>query len=702
MNCPNCKEQALRPVLTRQGTEIDYCDKCKGVWLDKGEIFQFARKPKLVSRKLNEGFKKKRQGNKLSPRSGKPMIEFRYPGGPLIDYDTESGGLWFDAGELRALLNSEANMKMNLDRATVGSSGKAGMSDNLKRRERLQAGKLLPLPNMFMRSMYTLFGLYALLGAILIAAVEFLDMPVEFAVGFGLIVMMIQFIIGPFLMDLSLRCFYKMEWMDRSELPEDLQRFVKQLCAENKMKFPRFGVIDDGAPQAFTYGHTPGNARIVVSRGLFELLDPEESQAVIAHEIGHAVHWDMLLMTIAQMVPLLLYYVYRTLVRMDTSDSENKGNQAKVVVAIGAYVLYIVSEYIVLWFSRTREYHADRFAGEATGDPSKLASALVKIAYGLAGQEKKKDKTEESSGSRSANLEAIGAMGIFDGKAARAFAVAGFNEGVMASGEVDKENVKSAMRWDLWNPWAKWYELNSTHPLVANRLMYMSNLATHMGKEPYIVFDHRRPESYWDEFFVDIIIHLLPLLSIAGVVGVFFLMRGAEAFPSQLTQMVPYLIAFLGAAMMIRFRFSYKGGYFPKMSVASLLKKVKVSSVRPVPCTLKGKIIGRGVPGYIFSEDFVMKDDTGIIFLDYRQPFALWELLFGLLKAGEYQGREVAVEGWYRRSPVPYVEVKAIYSAGELNRSWVPALYKFTAVVLFLIGAGWALLSFFGPKLGLL
>jgi heat shock protein HtpX len=90
------------------------------------------------------------------------------------------------------------------------------------------------------------------------------------------------------------------------------------------------------------------------------------------------------------------------------------------------------------------------------------------------------------------------------------------------------------------------------------------------------------------------------------------------------------------------------------------LHKVKVSAVRPVPATLTGTIIGKGVPGLIYSEDFVLKDQTGIIFLDYRQPLAIWNFLFGLFRAGRYQGKEVRVTGWFRRAPVPYLEVNRV------------------------------------------
>ncbi|KAF5415131.1 MAG: hypothetical protein C5S48_06525 [Candidatus Methanogaster sp.] len=82
--------------------------------------------------------------------------------------------------------------------------------------------------------------------------------------------------------------------------------------------------------------------------------------------------------------------------------------------------------------------------------------------------------------------------------------------------EVDKENLKGAMKWDLWNPWAKYYEIHSTHPLIANRLNYLSKQSEFMGKDPYIRFDKRKPESYRDEFFVDILIRFLPVLTFIG------------------------------------------------------------------------------------------------------------------------------------------------------------------------------------------
>jgi hypothetical protein len=142
----------------------------------------------------------------------------------------------------------------------------------------------------------------------------------------------------------------------------------------------------------------------------------------------------------------------------------------------------------------------------------------------------------------------------------------------------------------------------------------------------------------------------------------------------------------LGGTYLLRTFFAYKFSFFPEMKISSLLKKVKVSGVRPVPCEIKGKIIGRGVPGLIWSEDFVLQDDTGIIFLDYRQPLGIWNFLFGLLRAKRYQGEEVKIIGWYRRAPVPYIEIKSMETSTGKSDCYVFKVKIVVGIVLTLLG----------------
>ncbi len=139
-------------------------------------------------------------------------------------------------------------------------------------------------------------------------------------------------------------------------------------------------------------------------------------------------------------------------------------------------------------------------------------------------------------------------------------------------------------------------------------------------------------------------------------------------------------LALPGLAMIFKNRFSYRRGLFPHETVAGLLGRVKVSGVRTVPVTLAGRIIGKGVPGLVWSEDFVLQDSTGIMLLDYRQPFGLWDFFFGAFRAETLQGQEVRVAGWYRRNPSPSLIIDRIEGAnlagpilcyGPRTRTWV-------------------------------
>jgi len=644
VSCPKCKGVELQPVMTKEGAPVDFCPECKGIWLDRGEIFHFSSRPNELHDQIKKALKNPGPSDLENPITTEPMVHLSlYDGKVVIDYCPKTEGIWLEEGEM-SLLNApkSARLRLDVDRGSrePADADRSSAFPNA-------------LPNLGLTSGLTLFFLYALLGIVLITLVNFQVLSAWVALLFLILFACLQFLLSPFLMDFFLRWFYSLTWEPSVDLPAHLGRYLKEISQANGIRRPRVGIIADGSPNAFTYGHTPNNARIVITSGLTDLLTEEEVEAVVAHEVGHAVHWDILVMTAANLIPMVLYYVYRTLLR--TGGGGDRSAAAQYAVAIGSYVLYLVSEYVVLWLSRTREYYADRFAADASGDPGLLASALVKIGYGLAGKgQKEKDRRPE--------MEAVKAMGIFDPTSARALAVTSYHPRSLG-GEVDKETLKDAMKWDLWNPWALYYELNSTHPLIAKRLIALSRQAEVRGKEPYIRFQEKKPESYWDEFSLDAVVSVLPLLALLPCFVLFSLSRDFR--------FLAWALVMLGIAYLVRVTFSYKFSAFPEMSVSALLKKVKVSGIRPIPCTLRGTIIGRGVPGLIWSEDFVFQDETGILFLDYRQPLAIWNFLFGLLRAKHYRGREARIRGWYRRSPVPYVELKTLETADNVTECYV-------------------------------
>jgi heat shock protein HtpX len=127
----------------------------------------------------------------------------------------------------------------------------------------------------------------------------------------------------------------------------------------------------------------------------------------------------------------------------------------------------------------------------------------------------------------------------------------------------------------------------------------------------------------------------------------------------------------LSAGWWLKRRFSYRHKFDEKHTVHGLIEQIKVSRIRSIPGTIKGKIIGRGVPGLFYSEDLVLQDGTGFIILDYRQPFRIFEFLFGWMKAEKLIGMQGEAVGWYRRAPRPYFEMLNLrLENGEVVKSY--------------------------------
>ena len=135
-------------------------------------------------------------------------------------------------------------------------------------------------------------------------------------------------------------------------------------------------------------------------------------------------------------------------------------------------------------------------------------------------------------------------------------------------------------------------------------------------------------------------------------------------------------ITIFAISLLIPYSRSHKNKGYKNTTVADLLGEVKVSGITSIPCIISGEIIGRGNPGCIFSEDFVIRDDTGIIFLDYNQPLAIINTFFALLKSKQYINKNVEIKGWYRRCPVPYIEIHSITLDGKTKKCYTYGVTK--------------------------
>ena len=633
-------------MLTRKGALIDVCSSCEGVWLDQGEINFFVKDRKILRQYETAGLEAAFSTFHKCPKCQSPAMQAgKIPGfHDQVEECPSCHGIYLDAHEFKKLQNVKYFKAIRPDQS--------GASNPLQK---------LPPPFTvkFSSLALTTGGVCIFLYGIVLAFAVFLMEMGELSFQWGFLAVavfvVLQFCFAPLILDWQLKFFGSLDWVELDQLPPSFKKSLLSLCEENRIPIPRVGLIDDDSPQAYTYGRTPNSARVVFSRGMFKLLDEEEAEAVLAHELGHIKHWDFAIMTLIKLVPLILYRVFsimRSLLKRKKGN--NKLGFFMVSAFVVSYIFYLISEYLVLFVSRVREYHADRFSCFATKKPNKLLTALVKISYGLLSAE----PTSKSMDDYEDNRRGVEALNIMNISRSKQLSLAYRQE----KGNFSAQAIKEVMRWDMWSPWALYYELRSTHPLTAKRINAISSYALSMKQKPYILFNQKKPESYWDDFFIDLCVLLLPyVLGIAGACAYYwmFVFYGVHWIKQGQPLLGLLLTTWLGLSLgaFIRTLKSYPGGG-ASYSVASLLKLIKVSPVRSFPVVLNGHILGRGDAGNIFSEDFILKDKTGMIFLDH-EPFGL-DIFFALFRYEKFQGKEVEVKGWYRRAPSPYIEVRKI------------------------------------------
>jgi heat shock protein HtpX len=495
------------------------------------------------------------------------------------------------------------------------------------------------------RSLFVLVVLYGMVFALGDLLLLHARVPVYWGVAFAVAFIGAQYMVSPWLIE---RCF-AIEWDDPpafGTLPSRQREFVEELCRKQGLPKPRLGVIESGTPNAFAFGRLRSDARVVVTRGLLDILTDDEANAVLAHEVGHVAHYDFAIMATAALAPLLLYQIYVFTRRV----------RRLRVFALGAYGAYLLGQFLVLLLNRTREYHADHYSACVTHQPGDLSSALVKISYGMVKADGEYRRARKATGKAQARGERSHQLG----HALSLMGISALNSGSsLALGMANPEQSAKVMQWDLINPWAKLYELNSTHPLTAFRVRALNRVATEQRQgTPFELPVGGRVN--WTEFAWDLVVWALPAIGVAAVLLPWIFRRELAAAGYELpSALFPFLLVALGTTWAAKIMYRYQGECKPAR-VAELLEDMEASQMRSRAVTLRGEIVGNGVPGAFWSADLVLRDETGLMFLLYRSSIPLGRLWFGIGDASRYIGEQVTVQGWYRRGLRPYVEMAEI------------------------------------------
>lgn len=270
----------------------------------------------------------------------------------------------------------------------------------------------------------------------------------------------LQYLLGPAMVGWAM----KVKYVSEQEAPE-LHKMVAELARAAGIPKPKVGISKLSIPNAFAFGRFRGDGRVCVTEGILRLLSKDELRAVLGHEISHIKHRDMALITLLSVIPMICWYIAWGL--MWARGGRDRNGSYAALIGIGAFVLYFVTNLLVLYGSRIREYYADLGSIQIGNAPHHLATALYKLVYGNAKMPK------------SALKQAEGLKAFFVNDPSRAW-----NEikelkqiDLDMSGTIDSNELMALRSKEIRVSTAdKLMEIFSTHPNMLKRIKHLSTL----------------------------------------------------------------------------------------------------------------------------------------------------------------------------------------------------------------------------------
>ena len=177
---------------------------------------------------------------------------------------------------------------------------------------------------------------------------------------------------------------YGAQEIDESQSPK-LFSIVRNLAQNSGLPMPKVYIIANDQPNAFATGRDPNHAAVAVTDGIMRLLSDDELEGVLAHELAHVQHRDILIGTIAATMAGAIMMISRmaqfAMIFGGSRNDDREGNP--IVMLVVSLVGVLASVLIQMWISRSREYGADEGGAHICGKPWALASALKKLERGV-------------------------------------------------------------------------------------------------------------------------------------------------------------------------------------------------------------------------------------------------------------------------------------------------------------------------------
>ncbi len=312
-----------------------------------------------------------------------------------------------------------------------------------------------------MRMSLLLVALFAVIYAVVVmvgTALGIYDFYFYLMISLG--IMFVQYMIGPKMVEWTMGVRY----MKREEAPE-LFSMVEDLAKRAQIPMPRIAISKAQIPNAFAFGRGVTDGRVCVTKSILQLLDHEELKAVLGHELTHIKNRDVLTITLLSVIPMILYRLaWQTLFYGRRDDRQSN----TALIGFVAFLFYFLTNLLVLYASRIREYFADKGSVELGNKPAALASALYKLVYGSARADK--DLLRETEGLKA----------FFLNDPSRALSE--FKElsqlDLDKSGTIDANELFRIKHKEVSMTVSdRMMELMSTHPHMLKRIKHLSDLS---------------------------------------------------------------------------------------------------------------------------------------------------------------------------------------------------------------------------------
>lgn len=230
------------------------------------------------------------------------------------------------------------------------------------------------------RMFFLIGALFAIVYAVVVmvgTAMGINDFYFYLLISFG--IMWIQFMLGPKIVEWTMQVKY----VTKEEEPQ-LHAMVEDLAQRGHIPMPRVCIAPTQVPNAFAFGRGVGDGRVCVSEGIRRLLNEEELKAVLGHELTHIKNRDVITITLLSVIPMILYRLAWHFMWYGNGRRDDRSGPSGAVIGLAAFLFYFITNLLVLYGSRIREYAADQGSVELGNKPAALASALYKLVYGSA------------------------------------------------------------------------------------------------------------------------------------------------------------------------------------------------------------------------------------------------------------------------------------------------------------------------------